>query len=174
MSINENLLNENINQLKKGLEIIGADKKLYSKSNSDIINNILEMAFNGDSIKFTIENSDYTIDELIKCKQAYEKHFLKNKSTTLNSIVYKIKKYDTSLDSLIRKYKKTRGLEEYNKIYAGINRTYRLDINKLLLSSIVNIENISDLDEQEQYYGDYLNQKRKQIIDGVVSKVGIV
>ena len=167
MSINENLLNEKINQLKKGLEIIGADKKLYSKSNSDIINNILEMAFNGDSIKFTIENSDYTIDELIKCKQAYEKHFLKNKSTTLNSIVYKIKKYDTSLDSLIRKYKKT-------KIYAGINRTYRLDINKLLLSSIVNIENISDLDEQEQYYGDYLNQKRKQIIDGVVSKVGIV
>ena len=158
MSINENLLNEKINQLKKGLEIIGADKKLYSKSNSDIINNILEMAFNGDSIKFTIENSDYTIDELIKCKQAYEKHFLKNKSTTLNSIVYKI----------------TRGLEEYNKIYAGINRTYRLDINKLLLSSIVNIENISDLDEQEQYYGDYLNQKRKQIIDGVVSKVGIV
>ena len=153
MSINENLLNEKINQLKKGLEIIGADKKLYSKSNSDIINNILEMAFNGDSIKFTIENSDYTIDELIKCK---------------------IKKYDTSLDSLIRKYKKTRGLEEYNKIYAGINRTYRLDINKLLLSSIVNIENISDLDEQEQYYGDYLNQKRKQIIDGVVSKVGIV
>ena len=106
MSINENLLNEKINQLKKGLEIIGADKKLYSKSNSDIINNILEMAFNGDSIKFTIENSDYTIDELIKCKQAYEKHFLKNKSTTLNSIVYKIKKYDTSLDSLIRKYKK--------------------------------------------------------------------
>lgn len=61
--------------IKKGLEIIGADKKLYSKSNSDIINNILEMAFNGDSIKFTIENSDYTIDELIKCKQAYEKHF---------------------------------------------------------------------------------------------------
>ena len=41
MSINENLLNEKINQLKKGLEIIGADKKLYSKSNSDIINNIL-------------------------------------------------------------------------------------------------------------------------------------
>ena len=39
MSINENLLNEKINQLKKGLEIIGADKKLYSKSNSDIINN---------------------------------------------------------------------------------------------------------------------------------------
>ena len=92
ITINENLLNEKINQLKKGLEIIGADKKLYSKSNSDIINNILEMAFNGDSIKFTIENSDYTIDELIKCKQAYEIYFLKNKLTTLNSIVYKIKK----------------------------------------------------------------------------------
>ena len=99
---------------------------------------------------------------------------MRNKLTTLNSIVYKIKKYYTSLDSLIRKYKKTRGLEEYNKIYASINKTYRLDINKLVLSSVNNIENITDLDEQEHLYGEYLNQKRKQIVDGVVSKVGIV
>ena len=34
--------------------------------------------------------------------------------------------------------------------------------------------NITDLDEQEHLYGEYLNQKRKQIVDGVVSKVGIV
>lgn len=174
MSINENLLNEKINQLKKGLEIVGADKSLYNKDNNDIINNIFDMIFNDNEIKFIIKDSEYTINELIKCKQNYEKYFLKNKLTTLNSIVYKIKKYDTYLDSLIRKYKKTRGLEEYNKIYSGINKTYRLDINKLVLSSIVDIENISDLDEQDKYYGYYLNQKKKQIIDAIVSKVGIV
>ncbi|WP_195999433.1 hypothetical protein [Clostridium sp. 1001271B_151109_B4] len=174
MSINDNLLNEKINQLKKGLEIVGANESLYKKTNDEIINNILDMAFTGEILKFTINNSEYTINELIQFKQAYEKHFLKNKLTTLNAIVYKIKKYDTSLDSLIRKYKKTRGIEEYNKIYESITKTYRLDINKLVLSSINNIENITDLNEQEHFYGDYLNQKRKQIIDGVVSKVGIV
>ena len=174
MNINNNLLNEKINQLKKGLEIVGANENLYNKTNDEIINDILDMAFKGETLKFTINDSEYTINELIQLKQEYEKHFLRNKLTTLNSIVYKIKKYDTSLDSLIRKYKKTRGLEEYNKIYASINKTYRLDINKLVLSSVNNIENITDLDEQEHLYGEYLNQKRKQIIDGVVSKVGIV
>ena len=174
MNINNNLLNEKINQLKKGLEIVGANENLYNKTNDEIINDILDMAFNGETLKFTINDSEYTINELIQLKQEYEKHFLRNKLTTLNSIVYKIKKYDTSLDSLIRKYKKTRGLEEYNKIYASINKTYRLDINKLVLSSVNNIENITDLDEQEHLYGEYLNQKRKQIVDGVVSKVGIV
>ena len=174
MNINNNLLNEKINQLKKGLEIVGANENLYNKTNDEIINDILDMAFKGETLKFTINDSEYTINELIQLKQEYEKHFLRNKLTTLNSIVYKIKKYDTSLDSLIRKYKRTRGLEEYNKIYASINKTYRLDINKLVLSSVNNIENITDLDEQEHLYGEYLNQKRKQIVDGVVSKVGIV
>lgn len=174
MNINNNLLNEKINQLKKGLEIVGANENLYNKTNDEIINDILDMAFKGETLKFTINDSEYTINELIQLKQEYEKHFLRNKLTTLNSIVYKIKKYDTSLDSLIRKYKKTRGLEEYNKIYASINKTYRLDINKLVLSSVNNIENITDLDEQEHLYGEYLNQKRKQIVHGVVSKVGIV
>ena len=174
MNINNNLLNEKINQLKKGLEIVGANENLYNKTNDEIINDILDMAFKGETLKFTINDSEYTINELIQLKPEYEKHFLRNKLPTLNSIVYKIKKYDTSLDSLIRKYKKTRGLEEYNKIYASINKTYRLDINKLVLSSVNNIENITDLDEQEHLYGEYLNQKRKQIVDGVVSKVGIV
>ena len=154
MNINNNLLNEKINQLKKGLEIVGANENLYNKTNDEIINDILDMAFKGETLKFTINDSEYTINELIQLKQEYEKHFLRNKLTTLNSIVYKIKKYDTSLDSLIRKYKKTRGLEEYNKIYASINKTYRLDINKLVLSSVNNIENITDLDEQEHLYGE--------------------
>ncbi len=112
---------------------------------------------------------------MIKCKQAYEIYFLKNKSITLNSIVYKIKKYDTSLDSLIRKYKKSKSLEEYNEITNKIKKAYRFDINKLVLSSINSeiLDRLS-LEEQEAFYSEYLIQKRKQIIDGVISKMGIV
>ena len=33
MNINNNLLNEKINQLKKGLEIVGANENLYNKTN---------------------------------------------------------------------------------------------------------------------------------------------
>ena len=49
------------------------------------------MAFKGETLKFTINDSEYTINELIQLKQEYEKHFLRNKLTTLNSIVYKNK-----------------------------------------------------------------------------------
>ena len=99
----------------------------------------------------------------------------KNKLTTLNSIIYKIKKYDTSLDSLIRKYKKSRSLEEYNEITNRIKKTYRLDMNKLVLNSINSeiLDKLS-LEEQEAFYSEYLSQKRKQIIDSVISKMGIV
>lgn len=175
MEMKDRVLDEKISQLKKGLEIVGGNSMLDTKSNNDMLNYIIEKVFSDGIVKFNLNNNEYTINELIKCKQAYEIYFLKNKLTTLNSIVYKIKKYDTSLDSLIRKYKKTRGLEEYNKIYDGISKTYRLDINKLVLSSInADILESLSLEEKEVYYGEYLNQKRKQIVDGVISKMGIV
>ena len=175
MEIKDRGLNEKINQLKKGLEIVGGKSNLLLEDNNEILNYIIEKAFSDGVVKFNINNIEYTINELIKCKQAYEIHFLKNKLTTLNSIVYKIKKYDTSLDSLIRKYKKSRSLEEYNEITNRIKKTYRLDINKLVLSSINSeiLEKLS-LEEQESFYSEYLSQKRKQIIDGVISKMGIV
>ncbi|WP_300854385.1 hypothetical protein, partial [uncultured Clostridium sp.] len=143
--------------------------------NNKILNYIIEKVFNNDVINFNIYDTEYTINELIKCKQAYEIYFLKNKSITLNSIVYKIKKYDTSLDSLIRKYKKSKSLEEYNEITNKIKKAYRFDINKLVLSSINSeiLDRLS-LEEQEAFYSEYLIQKRKQIIDGVISKMGIV
>lgn len=175
MEIKDRGLNEKINQLKKGLEIIGGKSVLLCDDNSEILNYIIEKAFNDGIVKFNINNTEYTINELIKCKQAYEIHFLKNKLTTLNSIVYKIKKYDTSLDCLIRKYKKSKLLEEYNEITNKIKKTYRLDINKIVLNSInTEILDKLSLEEQEVFYGEYLTQKRKQIIDGVISKMGIV
>ena len=44
-----------------------------------------------------------------------------------------------------------------------------------MLSSINSeiLEKLS-LEEQESFYSEYLSQKRKQIIDGVISKMGIV
>ena len=175
MEIKDRGLNEKINQLKKGLEIVGGKSALLLEDNNEILNYIIEKAFNDGVVKFNINNIEYTINELIKCKQAYEIYFLKTKLTTLNSIVYKIKKYDTSLDSLIRKYKKSRSLEEYNEITNRIKKTYRLDINKLVLNSINSeiLDKLS-LEEQEAFYSEYLSQKRKQIIDGVISKMGIV
>ena len=162
MEIKDRGLNEKINQLKKGLEIVGGKSNLLLDDNSEILNYIIEKAFSDGVVKFNINNIEYTINELIKCNQAYEIHFLKNKLTTLNSIVYKIKKYD-------------RSLEEYNEITNRIKKTYRLDINKLVLSSINSeiLEKLS-LEEQESFYSEYLSQKRKQIIDGVISKMGIV
>ena len=35
------------------------------------------------------------------------------------------------------------------------------------------IENLY-AEEEDKYYGEYLSQKRKQIIDSVISKLGIV
>lgn len=175
MEVIDRELKEKISQLEKGLEIVGGKFYLKLDDNNKILNYIIEKAFNNDVINFNIYDTEYTISELIKCKQAYEIYFLKNKSITLNSVVYKIKKYDTSLDSLIRKYKKSKSLEEYNEITNKIKKAYRFDINKLVLSSINSeiLDRLS-LEEQEAFYSEYLIQKRKQIIDGVISKMGIV
>ncbi len=175
MEVIDRELKEKISQLEKGLEIVGGKFYLKLDDNNKILNYIIEKVFNNDGINFNIYDTEYTINELIKCKQAYEIYFLKNKSITLNSIVYKIKKYDTSLDSLIRKYKKSKSLEEYNEITNKIKKAYRFDINKLVLSSINSeiLDRLS-LEEQEAFYSEYLIQKRKQIIDGVISKMGIV
>lgn len=175
MEVIDRELKEKISQLEKGLEIVGGKFYLKLDDNNKILNYIIKKAFNNDVINFNIYDTEYTISELIKCKQAYEIYFLKNKSITLNSVVYKIKKYDTSLDSLIRKYKKSKSLEEYNEITNKIKKAYRFDINKLVLSSINSeiLDRLS-LEEQEAFYSEYLIQKRKQIIDGVISKMGIV
>ena len=75
----------------------------------------------------------------------------------------------------LRKYKKSNGIEEYNRIYDIVEKRYRRDINMLVLSSIDSniVEQIS-VEEEGKYYGEYLTQKKKQIIHGVFSKMGIV
>ena len=177
MDLNTRVLDEKINLLKKSLEIVGGTSYLNGENtnNDTLLQLILEKALNGEVVKFDVNNNSYSIQELLKKKQAYEIYFLKNKSKALQSIVFKIKKYDTSLDSLIRKYKKCRGLEEYNEIYNTISKRYRLDINKIVLSEIdEEVVSALTIEDEAKYYGEYLDQKKKQIIDGVISKMGIV
>ena len=65
MEIKDRGLNEKINQLKKGLEIIGGKSVLLCDDNSEILNYIIEKAFNDGIVKFNINNTEYTINELI-------------------------------------------------------------------------------------------------------------
>ena len=176
-SINNKALEEKVGQLKKAIEIVGGKYEIINKwnDNEKLMNYIITKVFKEDTVRFNIEDKEYSINKLLSIKLEYEKNFLKNKSKTIESIIYKIKKYDTSLDSLIRKYKKTRGIEEYNKIFTTLEKTYRRDINMIILREIDSIVIEALLSgEEERYYGEYLNQKKKALLDGVISKMGIV
>ena len=65
MEIKDRGLNEKINQLKKGLEIVGGKSNLLLEDNNEILNYIIEKAFNDGIVKFNINNIEYTINELI-------------------------------------------------------------------------------------------------------------
>lgn len=176
-TINNKVLEEKIGQLKKAIEIVGGKEDILNNwsNNNEIMNYIINKLFKDDKVTFNINNREHSINELLAIKLEYEKYFLKNKNKTIESIIYKIKKYDTSLDSIVRKYKKTRGIEEYNKMFSTIEKTYRRDINMIILKEIdSNVVESLLIGEEEKYYGEYLNQKKKALLDGVISKLGIV
>ena len=176
-TINNKVLEEKIGQLKKAIEIVGGKEDILNNwsNNNEIMNYIINKLFTEDKVTFNINNREYSINELLATKLEYEKYFLKNKNKTIESIIYKIKKYDTSLDSIVRKYKKTRGIEEYNKMFSNLEKTYRRDINMIILKEIdSNVVESLLIGEEEKYYGEYLNQKKKALLDGVISKLGIV
>ena len=172
-----NRLIEKCNQLNKAIEIVGGKEFLNTRITDDIdmAEYIISSVFEGEEVKFNFAGEEYSIPALFKVKLEYEKNFLRNKGKAIDSIVYKIKKYDTSLDSEIRKYKKSSGIEEYNKIYDIVEKRYRRDINMLVLNSMDSnlVEKLS-AEEEDKYYGEYLTQKKKQIIYGVFIKMGIV
>ena len=56
MEIKDRGLNEKINQLKKGLEIVGGKSNLLLEDNNEILNYIIEKAFNDGIVKFNINN----------------------------------------------------------------------------------------------------------------------
>lgn len=102
----------------------------------------------------------------MKIKLDYEKNYIKMKKTYLQKISYKIKEYNTYLDSLIRKYRKNGGLEEFRAIKEEIELRYSKDINSFLLNKI-DIEEINS----EYYYGEYLNSKKEDFINSLICNI---
>ena len=167
---------EKINQLKKAIEILGGKSILNGEEFSEdfLANKIINQCINGEFVGISINEIKYSYNELLNIKLEYEKYILKNKNKTIDSIIYKIKKYDTSLESLIRKYKNKRFLEDYNLIVSTIQTRYRRDLNLLILNKLEReaVEVLSK-DEEDLLYGEYLTQKRKQIIDSITMKLGV-
>lgn len=166
LAIDDKVLEEKIKQLRKAIEIVGGKNFLDEiKDNENLSRYILNNSFKGDKIIFEIMEIEYSIEELMKIKLDYEKNYIKTKKIYLEKIIYKIKEYNTYLDSLIRKYRKNGGLEEFRSIKEEINLRYSKDIDSFLLNKI------SDYDNSESFYGDYLNSKKEDFINSIISNI---
>ena len=167
LTIDDKVLEEKIKQLRKAIEIVGGKNFLDEiKDNENLSRYILNNSFKGDKIIFKIMEMEYSLEELMKIKLDYEKNYIKTKKIYLEKIIYKIKEYNTYLDSLIRKYRKNGGLEEFRSIKEEINLRYSNDINSFILNKINNY-----YDNAEICYGDYLNSKREDFINSIISNI---
>ena len=167
LTIDNKVIEEKIKQLKKAIEIVGGKSLLNEfKDNGDLANYILNSSFQGEKVTFNIMNNEYTVNELLKLKLDYEKNYIKNKKVYIEKVVYKIKEYNTYLDSLIRKYRKNGGLEEFRSIKEEIDLRYSKDINNFLLNKVGNeIENSND------YYGEYLESKKEDFLNAIICNI---
>lgn len=168
LTINDKMLEEKIKQLRKAIEIVGGKSFLGTiKNNDELAIFILKSSFQNEYIYIEVLEKKYSISELLKIKLEYEKNYIKTKKKYVQKIVYKIKEYNTYLDSLIRKYRKSGGIEEFRNIKNEIEIRYSLDINNFILSKIIDI----DLNLNEDFYGEYLNAKKEDFINTVISLI---
>ncbi|ATD55102.1 hypothetical protein [Clostridium chauvoei] len=175
MNLNEKHIEEKIKHLKKAIEIVGGIDLLENKfkNQEDLFKYIIETVFKEDKIVFEIQNTIFTIKELMDIKIRYEKHLIKNRSKVIQSIVYKINKYNTALESLVRKYKKSNSISEYNEIKNQIIHTYRMDINLYILKEINEVVlNDIRLADEVNFYGEYLTEKREQLVISIMRNIG--
>ena len=167
LTIDNKVIEEKIKQLKKAIEIVGGKTLLNEfKDNVDLANYILTSSFQGEKIIFKIMDNEYTVNELLKLKLEYEKSYIKNKKIYIEKISYKIKEYNTYLDSLIRRYRKNGGLEEFRSIKKEIDLRYSKDINNFLLSKIG-----SEIENNNDYYGEYLESKKEDFINSIICNI---
>lgn len=164
LTINNKSIEEKIKQLKKAIEIVGGAEFLKTlKSEDELLIRILESTFKDEAF-IEVLNTKYSISDLMRIKLDYEKTYIKTKKIYVEKILYKINKYNTYLDSLIRKYKKTGGLEEYREIKKEIEIRYEKDINDFILVKIQD-------DSLNKYYGEYLNSKKEDFINSIISSL---
>lgn len=168
IEIKDKKIEESAKQLEKAIEIVGGIDYLKEiKNESQLIEEIIRNVFSKGEALIFVEGRGYTVIELIELKVEFEKYFLKNKKKVISRIVSKIKEYNTLLDSKIRKFKKSNSIEEFREIVKEIEKKYAWEFDNFFLMYIDNI------DENKNYYGKYLTEKKKQIIDSVLVKLGI-
>ncbi|MBX7382517.1 hypothetical protein K4H51_12665, partial [Clostridium chauvoei] len=81
--------------------------------------------------------------------------------------------YNTALESLVRKYKKSNSISEYNEIKNQIIHTYRMDINLYILKEINEVVlNDIRLADEVNFYGEYLTEKREQLVISIMRNIG--
>lgn len=165
IELNEKKIEESLNHLGKAIEIVGGEFQIEDRE--VLVSQIIRNLFEKGSATIEILGKDYSIEELFLKKTEFEKYYLKNKIKTVRSIVEKIKKYNTELEGKIRKFKKINSIELLREINEEIEQRYKWEFDKFLL---VNIEN---RDEEKNYYESYLEEKKKQLIDSILVKLGI-
>lgn len=165
IELNDKKIEESLNHLGKAIEIVGGEFQIEDRE--VLVSQIIRNLFEKGSATIEILGKDYSIEELFLKKTEFEKYYLKNKIKTVRSIVEKIKKYNTELEGKIRKFKKFNSIELLREINEEIEQRYKWEFDKFLL---INIEN---RDEEKNYYGSYLGEKKKQLIDSILVKLGI-
>ncbi|MEG2737645.1 hypothetical protein [Clostridium sp.] len=168
IELKDKKMEESLKHLRKAIEIVGGCDYLEKIDNdSDLIEEILRYVFYKGEATICIDARNYTVMELCTLKTEFEKYFLKNKLKVINRIVSKIKEYNTQLESKIRKFKKSNSIDEFKVIVQEIEDRYKWEFDNFLLNYIDN------MDEDKNYYGEYLKEKRKQMIDSILKKLGI-
>lgn len=168
VEIKDKRIEERMKHLNKAIEIVGGAEYLKEDGiESKILGDLIKSIFEGDVAKLNISDKEYTLEELFKIKTEFEKYFLKNKFKAILSIVQKIKKYNTQLESKIRKFKKSNSIEEFREISKEVEEKYAWEFDRFLLAKI------DDPKDNIEYYGEYLSDKRKQLIDSIFVKLGI-
>ncbi|MGV3024202.1 hypothetical protein ACED96_00640 [Clostridium thermobutyricum] len=165
IELNDKKIEESLNHLGKAIEIVGGEFQIEDRE--VLVSQIIRNLFEKGSATIEILGKEYSIEELFLKKTEFEKYYLKNKIKTVRSIVEKIKKYNTELEGKIRKFKKINSIELLREINEEVEKRYKWEFDKFLL---VNIEN---RDEEKNYYGSYLGEKKKQLIDSILVKLGI-
>lgn len=165
IELNDRKIDESLNHLGKALEIIGGEFEVENKE--EIVKDIIRSLFEEGSAKIKVNNREYTIKELFDIKTEFEKYYLKNKIKTVRRIVDKVKSYNTELESKIRKFKKNNSYELLMEINRDIEKTYKWEFDTFLLDKIENKE------EDRNYYGEYLKEKKSGLIDSILMKLGV-
>ncbi|MGL5415527.1 MAG: hypothetical protein ACRDAU_07695 [Clostridium sp.] len=165
IELKDRKIDESLNHLGKALEIVGVEFKENDKE--DVVRNIIRNVFENGKAVIEVSEKEYSIEELFSKKTEFEKYYLKNKLKVVRRIVEKVKKYNTELESKIRKFKKDNSFETLREINAEIENRYKWEFDEFLL---INIEN---KEENKDYYGSYLREKKSALIDSILMKLGI-